>query len=102
LLHFGRLPHQFPLLLGGQGGQAHHELAALARPLAVGGDAAAVHLHQPAHQGQANAQAALGAVQAALGLHEQVEDAGQHVRRDADARVPHPQHQLAPLLPGRQ
>ena len=35
-------------------------------------------------------------------LHEQLEDAGQHVRGDADAVVPHPQHRLVALPLGRQ
>ncbi len=59
----------------------------------------AVSLDQVAGQGQADAQAALGAVERALPLHEHVEDAGQHVGPDADAVVDHRHHHLAALAP---
>jgi hypothetical protein len=46
-----------------------------------------MHLHQVAHQRQADAEPALGAVQLAVALHEQVEDVRQQGRRDAVAVV---------------
>jgi hypothetical protein len=48
-----------------------------------------VQFDQALHEGQAQAQAALGAVGGALGLREQVEHGGQQVGRDADAVVGH-------------
>ena len=51
-------------------------------------DRAAVQSRDAIDQGQADAQAALGAVEGGLRLHEQIEDARQHVGGDADARVP--------------
>ena len=65
--------------VGRQGGQADDELAALVGAVAVRLDAAAVHLDQPAHQRQADAQPALRAVERAVDLGEQVEDARQHL-----------------------
>ena len=58
---------------------------------------AAVHLDQPLHQRQADAQPALRALQGAVDLGEHLEDAGQHLGRDADAGVPDPDH--APARP---
>ena len=74
--------------------QAHDELAALARAVALRLDGAAVHLDQPLHQRQADAQPALRALQRPVHLGEHVEDAGQHLGRDADAGVPDPDHRL--------
>ena len=62
-------------------------------------DAPAVHLHQALDQAQADAQPALGAVEAPLGLHEQVEDVRQLLGGDADARVPDPEHRAPPSRP---
>ena len=56
-------PHYFfnrPLMLLAHERQPHHELAALAQPVAVGLDRAVVHLDQVFHQRQADAQPALG------------------------------------------
>ena len=73
-------------------GQAHGELAAAPLPVAPRLDAAAVQLRDAAHQGEPEAEAARAAVGAALALHEEVEHAGQHLRRDADPRVADAQH----------
>ena len=64
--------------------------------------AAAVQLDELTHQRQTNAQAALRAVQRAAHLREQVENAAQHVRLDADAVVAHAQHRLVSLAARRQ
>jgi len=50
-------------------------------------DPAAVHFHEPLHQGQADSQSALRAVQGTLGLREQIEDAGQDFGSDPHARI---------------
>ena len=68
--------------------QADDELAALAVALAVGLDAAAVHLDQPLDDGQADAQAALRLLQRPVHLREQVEHSGQHVRPGCRRRCP--------------
>ena len=68
--------------------------AAPAGALAEGLHRAAVHLDQPAHQRQADAQAALRAVERSLSLHEQVEDAPSRSARDADAVVAHDDDRL--------
>ena len=69
--------------------QPHHELAAAAGAGAARRDAAAVHLDQAAHQRQADAQAALRAAVARIGLHEHVEHARQRLGGNADAGVAH-------------
>ena len=56
-------------------------------PSLCGLDRPAVHLDQPPHERQADAQPALRPVERAVRLREQVEHARQHVRRDADAGV---------------
>ena len=53
-----------------------------------------MQVHEPLHDGQADAEPALRPVQTAVGLCEQVEDARQHVGPNADAVVPHPQRHL--------
>ena len=58
---------------------------------------ATVHLREPAHQREPDAQAAMGAVQAALALHEEVEDARQQVLGHAYAVVGDAQHGFAAL-----
>ena len=78
--------------------QAHDELAAAARPVAVRFDGAAVHLHQRLHQRQADAQPVARALQRRIDLREHVEDARQFVGRDADAVVPHSDHGLPAFL----
>ena len=69
--------------------QADQEFAALPGPCAVRRDAAAMHLHELAHQREADAQAALRAMRGAIHLREQLEQARQQLRRNADAVVPH-------------
>ena len=53
--------------------------------------------HQPLHQAQTDAQAALRAVQRTFCLREHIEHAGQQLGRNADAGVKHPQHRVAAL-----
>ena len=67
--------------------QVHHDLRAPPHPFAVGRDPAAVQFHQVLDQRQADAQAALRAVQRLVGLREQVEDVRQESRVDARALV---------------
>jgi hypothetical protein len=81
---------------GGQR-QAHGERASPADAGAVRLHAAAVQLQQPAHQGQADAQAAAGVALVRAHLGEQVEHLRQFVRRYADAAVGHGHHRL-PLM----
>jgi hypothetical protein len=57
-----------------------------------------VQLRQAAHQGQAEPQPALRAAHGTLYLGEHLEDARQHVRRDADACVPHPEQDFTRSL----
>ena len=67
----------------------------------MGLDGAAVHLDQSLHQRQADAESALGALQGTVHLREHVEDAGQHLCRNADAGVLDPdQHMVALPLGG--
>ena len=86
----------------GQGGQAERELAAPSRPFAVGRDGPAVHLDQRLDQAEADPQPALRPVRAVLGLDEHLEDVGEHLGHDPDARVPDPHDGLAALSPGLQ
>ena len=65
-------------------------------------DAAAVHLDQAADQGQADAEPPLGAVERAVGLGEQVEDAREQLRGDPDAGVADPDDRLVALSAGLQ
>src|SRR5271157_171438 len=61
------------------------------------GNAAAVHLDQRADQSQADAKSALGVVARPLDLGEDVEHAGQHGGRNADAVIAHRDDHLMPL-----
>ena len=74
--------------------QADGELAAAAQAVAFDRDAAAVHLDQLADDGQADAQAALRAIERLIDLREQLEDARQHLGGNADAGVLHLEHRL--------
>ena len=77
--------------------QADDELAAVAEALAVRLDAAAVQLHQPVDEGEADAEPAVRAIQRAGGLHEKIEDARQQFRVDAHAVVAHADDDLGRL-----
>ncbi len=68
--------------------QADDEFAAVAQAFAFGGDMAVVHLDQVLHQGQADAQPAMGAFERVVDLGKHVEDAPQHIRANANALVP--------------
>ena len=84
-----------PSLLGWwYGRQRDDELAAAIRPLAVGLHAAAVHLDEPAHQGQADPQPPLRAVERAVDLGEQVEDGRRFSRRRCRSRCRGPGRRL--------
>ena len=61
-----------------------------------------MHLHEVLHQRQADAQPALRLRGGVVHLHEQLEDAGEHVRGDPDAVVPDPQHRHVAVPLGRQ
>ena len=80
--------------------EADDELAAPAHAVAGGGDAPAVQLDQAPDQGQADPQPPLAAVERAVGLGEQVEDAREQLRGDPDAGVADPDERLVPLAPG--
>src|SRR5512135_2392590 len=73
-------------------GEADHELAPLALPGAGSGDAPVVHLDEAPHQGESDPESPLAAVERAVGLGEQVEDARQQLGRDADPVVAYPDH----------
>src|SRR6185369_11986379 len=77
--------------------EADDELAALARPVALRLDPAAVQLDEAAHQRQAEPEAALRTDARALHLGEGLEDLRQHLRGDADAGVAHPDRPLVAL-----
>src|SRR5580765_8058631 len=57
------------------GGQAHGERGAFARPVARRARRAAVELGEPAHQGEADAEAAFSPVERLVALDEELEDA---------------------------
>src|SRR5205823_10949692 len=81
--------------------QADNKFAALAQSAAESGNRAAVHLDQPLHQREADAQSALGAVERAGALHEKIEHFGPQRGGNADARVTHAQHRLVILATHR-
>ena len=83
--------------LGRRGGQRqpHDELAAAAGAGAVGGDAPAVQLDEPARQRQPDAEPALRALQRRRDLREHLEHRRQVLRLDADAVVGHRDPQLS-------
>ena len=68
--------------------------------LRFGVDRAAVQFDQPAHQRQADAQAALGPFQRPVRLAEHVEYVGQRFARDADSVVANHDDGLRPVQPG--
>ena len=74
--------------------QTDDELAALSRAVAARRDGAAVALDQVAHDRQSDAKPALRSVERLPFLDEQIEDARQHLRRDADPGVAHGQHDV--------
>ena len=78
-------------------GQADDKLAAFIGAVAAGLNAAVVHIDQPPHQRQANAESALRPLQRPINLREHVEDAGQHVAGDADAVVSHADDGITPF-----
>ena len=70
-----------------QGGKPDGERAALSRAGALGRDGPAVHLDQPLHKRQPDAEPARRALDAPVHLGEHVEDAGQCLGGDADPVV---------------
>ena len=60
-------------------------------------NAAVVHIDQPPHQRQANAESALRLLQRPINLREHIEDAGQHVAGNADAVVSHADDGITPF-----
>ena len=61
-----------------------------------------MHFHQAAHQRQADPQAALRAVERPVGLNKEIENAGEHVRRNAHASVAHVENGFLFMLFERQ
>ena len=78
--------------------EAHPELAPLPFPLAVRLHRSAVHGDQRAHQGQAQAEPSLGAIEGGRCLAEHVEDRLQVIGRDPHARITNDQDG-APFCP---
>ena len=83
--------------------QSDDELRAKARPVAGDPDGSALHLDEPLHERESEAQAALGAMRLLTGLHEHVEDARQElgaiptpVSRTRDDRVRAPRTGSSP------
>ena len=70
--------------------------------VAEDGHAASVHPGQPLHEGEADPQAALGPVQGAVGLSEEVEDPREHVGVDSHAVVSNPEDHFIPLSLDRE
>ena len=73
------------------------DLGALVDAGARGAHAAAVHLDDLPHQREPDAEPAVGAVEGAVDLGEEVEDVAQHLRRNADPVVAHRDHRLVLL-----
>ena len=67
--------------------QPHDELAAAIHPVAPRGDRPAVQRHQALHQGEPETEAAVSPVRSAAALDEEIEDARQQLRPNADAVV---------------
>ena len=78
----------------GRAGRHHDELRALPQAVAPHLDAAAVELDEAPHDREPDAEAPLGPVERPLGLREGLEDARDHLGRDADPAVAHVQHRL--------
>ena len=72
----------------------HDELGALPDPVTVRLDPTPMELHEAPHDGQTDPEPAGRSLEPALGLHEDVEDARQQLRRDPDAVVAHAHHGL--------
>ena len=71
------------------------------RPSLCAVDGAAVHLDDPFHERQADAEAAARASAGAIGLPEHVEHARQHLGMDAHAGVLHAHHGLVAFAADR-
>src|SRR5512133_1215992 len=76
--------------------QPHDQLRAGAPARARGFDRASVCLDEPLDERQPEPEPPHPAIERAVGLAELLEEAGQHLRVDADARVPHAEHRVAP------
>ena len=83
-------------------GQPDDEFAALVGPGAGSRHGPAVHLHQTPNQTQTDSQALRHPAGHAIRLLEQVENVGKHLRSDANAVVPDPEHRRIHLALGRQ
>ena len=84
-----------------QGGEPHHELAPLAHAIARGPDLAAVGLDQAADDREPEPEPALRAIERLPALVEGLEHVGQHLGRDPDPRVAHPERDALALEPRR-
>src|SRR6185295_15995174 len=72
---------------------------ALPRAFAMGGDRAPVQGHEPLHHREPDTQAALRPVEAAIALHEDVEDLRDELGAHSHPVVPHAQDRLVALTP---
>src|SRR5207245_11412163 len=77
--------------------QANHKLAALSQASTEGLHDALVHLDHAPNQRQADTQTSLRAIQRSIDLSEQLEDLGEHVRRNPDTGVSNAKDQLFQL-----
>jgi hypothetical protein len=84
---------------GEQDRQPDGELAPQSQARTVGIDRPPVHLDELLHEGKPDAQPALRAVERAIRLREEVEDVGEHLGGDPDARVPDTEDHLITFLP---
>jgi hypothetical protein len=64
-------------------------------------DGSPMQFHQAADERQADTEAALRAVERALGLHEHLEDGWKQIRRDAKPGVLDAEHSVVVLCPQR-
>ena len=94
-----RLRRDAPRDGGGERGKADREDAPRARAGALRVHGTAVKLDEPLDQGQADPEAAAAAIQGALALDEQVEDAREELGTYAHAAVLHPKHRPGSLAP---
>jgi hypothetical protein len=56
-----------------------------------------MHLDQPLYECQPDSKAALRPIQRMVGLREEVEYAGQHLRRNSDTGITYPEHYFVVL-----
>src|SRR5690242_2470113 len=67
--------------------QSHLECRPSPKPVAARGDFALVHFDQALDHRQSDTQAALGTIERAIALHEQIENVRKQIRRNACTRI---------------